>query len=199
MEIDNSKVEVSIAKRPGLSDLLEQAHQNYEIIIYTASLPGYANPIIQQIDPSNFIDYKLYREHCTIAGSGFIKDLSLLGRNLKDVIIVDNTPLSFCLQPGNGISITTWMGDLRDHQLLFLASLLEGLVEVNDVRPWLQKVNSRGCLADYDAITCIKAEIKYQNSKFMENYIKNGRSKKNNGVKKKQRTLEPIISKFNSN
>ena len=39
-------------------------------------------------------------------GNSNIKDLNKLGRDLKKVIIVDNLPESYCLQPKNWINIS---------------------------------------------------------------------------------------------
>lgn len=39
--------------------------------------------------------YKLFREHCTFFNNAFVKDLKRLGRDLRDVIIVDNSPVAY--------------------------------------------------------------------------------------------------------
>lgn len=57
------------------------------------------------------ISHRLYRQHTTSNGQSCIKDLSLLGRDLSKVIIVDNLPDNFQLQPENGISIQSWTGE----------------------------------------------------------------------------------------
>jgi RNA polymerase II subunit A small phosphatase-like protein len=44
-------------------------------------------------------------------------DLRRLGRNIKDVIIVDNSPVSFSLQPENAIPIKSWFDDSSDREL----------------------------------------------------------------------------------
>jgi RNA polymerase II subunit A small phosphatase-like protein len=66
-------------------------------VIYTASLSKYADPLIDILDNKNkkVIDYRLFREHCTFFQGVFIKDMSLLGRPLSDVIIIDNSPSSY--------------------------------------------------------------------------------------------------------
>jgi TFIIF-interacting CTD phosphatase-like protein len=61
------------------------------------------------------------REYCTIHPSGMyqIKDLALLlaGRELKNIIIVDNKALSFALHFTNGIPIKDYEGDSLDTEL----------------------------------------------------------------------------------
>jgi RNA polymerase II subunit A small phosphatase-like protein len=67
----------------------------YEMIIYTASLSKYADPLVTMLDPSRQCSYRLFREHCTLVNNAFVKDLTRLGRPMKDVIIVDNSPIAF--------------------------------------------------------------------------------------------------------
>ncbi len=70
-------------------------HKYYEIIVYTASLSKYADPLVNHLDKENVCAYKLFREHCTYYNNSFVKDLTRLGRPMKDVIIVDNSPIAF--------------------------------------------------------------------------------------------------------
>ena len=70
-------------------------HKYYEIIVYTASLSKYADPLVNHLDKENVCACKLFREHCTYYNNSFVKDLTRLGRPMKDVIIVDNSPIAF--------------------------------------------------------------------------------------------------------
>ena len=69
----------------------------YELVIYTASLSKYADPLIDILDshPDKIIDYRLFREHCTFFQGVFIKDMSLPGRDLANAFIIDNSPTSY--------------------------------------------------------------------------------------------------------
>jgi len=64
----------------------------------------------------------------------YIKDLTLLGRDLKKTIIIDNLYESFMRQPDNGILIANWYDDMEDQELVVLISFLKSLVGTDDVR-----------------------------------------------------------------
>jgi TFIIF-interacting CTD phosphatase-like protein len=54
-----------------------------------------------------------------------VKDISLIGRNIKHIIIVDNMQQNFKLQKNNGILISSfWGDDINDKALLHLGRIL---------------------------------------------------------------------------
>lgn len=67
----------------------------FELVIFTASLSKYASPLMKKLDPSGYCTAHLFWEHCTFYNGVFVKDMSWLGRELKDVIILDNSPISY--------------------------------------------------------------------------------------------------------
>ena len=50
--------------------------------------------------------------------------MSLLGRPLDSILIVDNAESNFMKHPDNGILIKEWTGDLKDKELFKLADTL---------------------------------------------------------------------------
>jgi TFIIF-interacting CTD phosphatase-like protein len=64
----------------------------------------------------------------------------LLGRNLKNTIIVDNIKDNFERQPNNGIEILTWLHDPTDRELYKLSVFLKDLVDkdVDDVCEYIK-------------------------------------------------------------
>ena len=41
----------------------------------------------------------------------YVKDMARMGRKLKDVILLDNSPISYIFQPENGMPIKNWYDD----------------------------------------------------------------------------------------
>ncbi|CAD8177687.1 unnamed protein product [Paramecium octaurelia] len=122
--------------RPFAEEFLEALSKHYEIVIFTAALPDYANFIIDIIDKNEVVQQRLYRDQTVFKDEVYIKDLSILNKNLSKVIIVDNMPENFQLQPENGIYIQSWFGDVKDRALKDLQPLLEQIAikKCKDVR-----------------------------------------------------------------
>lgn len=112
----------------------------YEIVIFTASLSQYARPLINQLDKHTHGFLQLYREHCTFHKNiYFVKDLSKLGRDLKNVVFIDNTPSAYMFHPENAIAIISWYNNPHDKELYKLIPFLTNLAEVEDVRQFIAK------------------------------------------------------------
>jgi RNA polymerase II subunit A small phosphatase-like protein len=60
--------------------------------------------------------------------------MSRLGRQLKDSIIIDNSPSSYMFQPENGLPILSWYEEKSDTKLYELIPVLKLMSEVSDVR-----------------------------------------------------------------
>ncbi|PWA95912.1 Dullard phosphatase domain, eukaryotic [Artemisia annua] len=78
---------------------------------------AYASPILDKLDPKSLISHRLYAQSCKIHYGWPVKDLSDLGRDLKNVVIIDDQPASYRFQPENGIPIKKFIGDRQDYEL----------------------------------------------------------------------------------
>jgi hypothetical protein len=108
--------------RPGLYDFLIGVKPLYEIISYTKLSKEYSDLIIQQIEKNQpLFDYNLYREHCVLVGNNFVKDISLLGRDMTKIIMIDDVPENLEKHIENGILILPFDGENsgEDDRVLF--------------------------------------------------------------------------------
>jgi len=134
VDIDGRYCNIYVLKRPGAEYFLQQMSQYYEVVIFTASLSKYADPLMDQMDPYGYTVNRLFREHCTYRNGVFVKDMSQIGRHMKDSIIIDNSPTSYSMQPECALPILSWYDDPRDKALYDLIPLLILMSKVNDVR-----------------------------------------------------------------
>eukprot|EP01025_Chloroclados_australasicus_P044032 TRINITY_DN4742_c0_g1_i1.p2 TRINITY_DN4742_c0_g1~~TRINITY_DN4742_c0_g1_i1.p2 ORF type:complete len:336 (-),score=49.21 TRINITY_DN4742_c0_g1_i1:3295-4302(-) len=139
VEVEGALTDVYVLRRPHLDHFMEQVCSEFEVVIFTASLRKYADPLLDEMDEHNRIDWRLFRESCVHYQGSYVKDLSRLGRELRNVLIVDNSPNSYIFQPQNAIPIIPFFGDEDDRALLELLPLLFDLSTQFDVRQGLKK------------------------------------------------------------
>lgn len=131
-----TKVKAGVNIRPFALKFLEELAQHFELIVFTASHPNYADKAIDLLDPNKTIFSKrLFRENCVKTKEGiYIKDLRILNRDPKSVLIVDNAIVSFAFQLDNGVPIIPFYDDKEDNLLLKMKDFLISLKDVEDVR-----------------------------------------------------------------
>ena len=130
---------IYVKVRPYAEQFLKNVSKLFEIVIFTASISKYASPLLDILDKESNIKFRLFREHCTYINGIFIKDLKRLNRNLKDVIIVDNSPIAYAFDSENGLPIKTWYDDPYDNELKKIEPLIAFLSKTKDVRKYIDK------------------------------------------------------------
>lgn len=139
IELEGTIHKVFVRKRPYVDEFLRAVAKKYEIVIFTASLAKYADPLLDILDKEGTCGMRLFREACVQHYGNFVKDLTHLGREMKKTIIIDNSPFSYMFQPENSIPITSWFTDDKDRELLELLPFLDKVAEVDDVVDELHK------------------------------------------------------------
>ena len=161
---------VYVLKRPYVHEFLREMNKIYNIIIFTASVKEYANPLLDTLDTEKVIKKRLFREECCIGPEGkFVKDLKILNMNLKDLILVDNNPISYSYNKCNGVPIKTWHFDKTDQELIKLIPILQFLANVKDVREYIPKLVDNDEI-DFSKINFVINELNNENeqNKFLK-------------------------------
>ena len=149
--INTSKIKVSLPNRkeiliginirPYWKESLDKIKNIYNIVIFTASHRAYSDAVLNYLDPDNkYFKYRLYRDSCVQYKKNdinfYVKDLDIFKANfnLKDIIIIDNSILSFAYHLNNGIPVVPFYDSQIDKELLLLSYYLISIVNYNDLR-----------------------------------------------------------------
>lgn len=100
-------------------DPISQVASWYHVVIFTASVQEYADPVIDWLDQGRgLIGGRMFREvsvlpaevwnrhsrgswqACTYRNGSYLKDLALVDQDLSRVCLVDNSPMSYLINPG---------------------------------------------------------------------------------------------------
>ncbi|KAH9827763.1 plasma membrane phosphatase required for sodium stress response [Teratosphaeria destructans] len=135
VEIEGQYHNVYVIKRPGVDAFLKAVGELYEVVVFTASVSKYGDPLLDQLDIHHVVHHRLFRESCYNHQGNYVKDLSMVGRDLRETIIIDNSPTSYIFHPQHAVPISSWFSDAHDNELLDLIPVLTDLAgsQVSDV------------------------------------------------------------------
>ena len=186
----NNIHKVYVLKRPNVDLFLEEMNKIFNIIIFTASVKEYANPLLDILDTKKIIKKRFFREHCVFNEGKYIKNLEIIGLDLKDLIIIDNNPISYSRNKKNGLPIKSWYYDKTDTELLKLINILNFLANVDDVRDYIPNIinnnnvhfrrinsNIKELNNNYEQNKFLKPKAKSQSKYF---YFENNKNNLNN-------------------
>ncbi|CAM0139882.1 unnamed protein product [Umbelopsis sp. WA50703] len=108
--IDNQIHNVYVLKRPGVDEFMKKMSELYEIVVFTASLATYADPVLDHLDIHNVVDHRLFRESCY------------------------NSPASYIFHNENAIPVSSWFNDPHDTELTDMTEFLTDLTHVDNIR-----------------------------------------------------------------
>ena len=83
--VDTRSHNVNVLKRPFVNEFLSRMSLFYELVIFTASVAPYANPLLDILDSQKVISHRLFRQHCVNTSGLYIKNLRKVGRDMKNM------------------------------------------------------------------------------------------------------------------
>lgn len=119
----------TVTVRPGVAEFLAAVSGMFdEVSVFTAGTYAYARPIVDQLEEISGVPirHRLYRDACTPVLSvpageviGYAKDLRMVSKQTgcERVLLLDNTPMAYSLQPESGVAIQSFYGDPSDSAL----------------------------------------------------------------------------------
>ena len=110
----------NVTLRNGLFSFLSMIKPYYELISFSCEPNEVSNNIIKEIESQKkYFDYNFSREHSILYENTLVKDISLIGRDISKVIIIDDDENCFKLNKENGIKIKAFNGNNRMDNALF--------------------------------------------------------------------------------
>ena len=99
--VSNTGPPAGCADCSACANLTPQICKWYNLVVFTASVQEYADPVIDWLESERkYFSARYYRQHCTFRQGAFIKDLSSVEPYLSKVMILDNSPLSYMFHQG---------------------------------------------------------------------------------------------------
>ena len=184
---------IYVLVRPDAELFIKTVGKYFELVIFTASISKYASPLLDILDKEKNIKHRLYRDQCTFINGIYIKDLKKCNRSLKDLIIVDNSPIAYTFDSDNGLPIKTWIEDPEDNELMKLVPILEFLSKTKDVRKFIDQFVYNNKILYDEAMEIIKMKelIDTENNKNKkDNGNDNNENKIDNNNKKNEYDLD---------
>jgi len=144
--LNNETIVFKVRKRPHVDYFLKTVSKWYDLVVFTASLELYGSTVCDTLEQqANIIFTKRYYRQDCISESlhNYTKDLSIISKDLGNVIIVDNSPSAYKYFPDNAIPIKSYFGEVDDLHLLGLLPILDCLRFCGDVRNILHRENKK--------------------------------------------------------
>jgi Dullard-like phosphatase family protein len=171
INFEGKKYTIYVIKRPFLDTFFNEISNFYDIIIFTASIGQYSDLLLKFIDKKGVVKIVLNRDHCNYYEGCYFKDLRIINKDFKDIIIIDNNPISYIWNKENGIPIKSWFDDPNDNELIKLIPFLKLLSKVNDVRPFIKSaINQKSGQLDFSYINKLQDNVNKLNSILSKNF-----------------------------
>lgn len=138
--------------RPGFQKFIDEMSKLYEIVIYSEEDSQFLTEATMTIDPfQKYFTWVFGREFLVLSGAKHVKDLTLLNRDPRKVVVVDFDKDIYKNEPENLILLSKYQGEENEDSLRYLSVFLNHLANPNvkDVRREIKKYGGLDSLENY--------------------------------------------------
>ena len=138
--------------RPGFQRFMEEISKTWEVVIFSDEDSQFLTEATLTIDPlQKYFMWVFGREFMVFRKNGYYKDLSLLNRDPKKVVVVDVNPNIYANNPENLVVVKEYLGSEEDNTLRYLTLYLNYLAapEIRDVRKEIKKYGGNDSLESF--------------------------------------------------
>jgi Dullard-like phosphatase family protein len=123
-----------VKQRPHLGMFIRETQKVYDLGVYTASMQNYADEVIRVLGLEKDIPkhMRFYRNSCDFVNGNYMKRVSKVEADLRNVVILDNRP-EIIRDRRNIVKIESWTGG-NDEELLKCLEQLKIMSRCDDVR-----------------------------------------------------------------
>ncbi|KKY23315.1 putative serine threonine-protein phosphatase dullard [Diplodia seriata] len=82
VEIEGQYHNVYVIKRPGVDAFMKRVGELYEVVVFTASVSKYGDPLLDQLDIHGVVHHRLFRESCYNHQGNYVKASTMRRRSV---------------------------------------------------------------------------------------------------------------------
>ncbi|CAK9094924.1 unnamed protein product [Durusdinium trenchii] len=149
VQFEESKATGYVYVRPFARLFLQVAARLFEVVVFTASSQGYADQVLDQLDPERrCISTRLYRQHCVERNGAFLKAISVTATKFRSAPLHEESPSHkeiFENQSGSVAAIASTLCILATLFSLILAALVVCVILLDRALSWKHQATYYAC------------------------------------------------------
>jgi import inner membrane translocase subunit TIM50 len=155
--------------RPGFQKFIDEMSQLYEVVVYSEEDSYFLAEASLTIDPMRrYFQWVFGREFLVLDKTKYVKDISMLNRDLRKIVVIDFNKEAYKNDPENLIIVDKYHGEEYEDTLKYLSIYLNHLANpsVKDVRKEIMKYGGLDSLEKFKKEVQERAEKLKKNQKF---------------------------------
>lgn len=124
--------------RAHLLPFLQFCEEHFEVVVWSAGDGEYVKSRLEYQGLIDHVDYVLTRDSCSVTSGTYVKNLFRLGRNIQNIILLDDNFCSCLMNVPNTIPVKKFSGQ-DDDELLQLVILLRKILQYQTCKQGIEK------------------------------------------------------------